>query len=398
MPLSSENIFFFISCFGTLQGIILALFIYFHPRSDRSINIFLALYIGIIALVMATPFVFLVIPWQKCFFMEALTFLPGPMMYLYVRSLKETITWRKAAPHLFLFAIYFLFCYWWFSYLAAKYPNDAFYPVDNLYSPITITVLIIRYSQMVAYYFFSFKTLKIYQRSIRQLFSEICQIDFRWIKWLINGFLLVNIVTVVIIGLMVKYPQYFYQLFLLNIALVTPYIYAATYMGITQPTIWQKKIDTQRQEVEEEMQEAEEIELKISHHEDPKPSKPGLNRSKIDEIARGIISLMEKEKLYAETELTLKQLADRLQYPTYQVSQAINEGTGKNFYDLVNGYRVEEAKRLLSDSKNENYTILSVGFEAGFNSKTTFNTVFKKFTGVTPTEYKDKKKLASPAV
>jgi AraC-like DNA-binding protein len=67
----------------------------------------------------------------------------------------------------------------------------------------------------------------------------------------------------------------------------------------------------------------------------------------------------------------------------------------ENFYDLVNGYRVEEAKRLLLDSKSINYTILSVGFEAGFNSKTTFNTVFKKFTGFTPTEFRDKQKEIS---
>jgi AraC-like DNA-binding protein len=69
----------------------------------------------------------------------------------------------------------------------------------------------------------------------------------------------------------------------------------------------------------------------------------------------------------------------------------------KNFYDLVNGYRVEEAKRLLLDPKNTNYTILSVGFEAGFNSKTTFNTVFKKFTGLTPTDFRKKELNSSVA-
>jgi YesN/AraC family two-component response regulator len=98
---------------------------------------------------------------------------------------------------------------------------------------------------------------------------------------------------------------------------------------------------------------------------------------------------MEKEKLYQEPELTLQQLAGKLEVPNYQVSQAMNEGLKKNFYDLVNGYRVEEAKRLLTDEKNKNFTILSVGFEAGFNSKTTFNTVFKKFTGLTPTAFRE---------
>lgn len=98
---------------------------------------------------------------------------------------------------------------------------------------------------------------------------------------------------------------------------------------------------------------------------------------------------MEEEKLYQEPELTLQHIADKLQFPTYQVSQAINDGLKKSFYDLINGYRVDEAKLLLLNPKNRNYTILSVGFEAGFNSKTTFNTVFKKFTGQTPTQFRE---------
>ena len=121
-----------------------------------------------------------------------------------------------------------------------------------------------------------------------------------------------------------------------------------------------------------------------------KKEKTALNTSKAEDLVKGIVMLMEEDKLYQETELTLQQLAEKLQAPTYQVSAALNDGLKKNFYDVVNGYRVEEAKRLLLDAKNRNYTILSVGFEAGFNSKTTFNTVFKKFTGLTPTEYRDK--------
>jgi YesN/AraC family two-component response regulator len=147
-----------------------------------------------------------------------------------------------------------------------------------------------------------------------------------------------------------------------------------------------------KEKIEKEMQDAEKIEQSQPSIEKNKRGKTILSDAKIEEIVSKIIPLLEGEKLYQEPELTLQQLADKIQYPYYQVSQAINEGMKKNFYDLVNSYRVEEAKRLLLDSKNRNYTILSVGFEAGFNSKTTFNTVFKKFTGLTPTEYRDKNK------
>ena len=102
---------------------------------------------------------------------------------------------------------------------------------------------------------------------------------------------------------------------------------------------------------------------------------------------------MEVEKLYLETELTLQELADRVGAPAYQISQAINEGLNKNFYDLINAYRVDEAKQLLLNPTNSNFTILSVAFEAGFNSKTTFNTVFKKFTGLTPSDFRAQRKL-----
>ena len=109
-----------------------------------------------------------------------------------------------------------------------------------------------------------------------------------------------------------------------------------------------------------------------------------MNVQRSIELVRKITQLMEADRLYQEPELTLQQLAHKLAVPTYQVSIAINEGMKKNFYDLVNGYRVEEAKRLLADERNANYTILSVAFDAGFNSKTTFNTVFKKVYRIYP--------------
>jgi YesN/AraC family two-component response regulator len=134
----------------------------------------------------------------------------------------------------------------------------------------------------------------------------------------------------------------------------------------------------------------------ISHHPAPavavvpqKQTRLTPPNIKMEDMMRRVDRLMEEEKLYQEPELTLQQLAEKLELPTYQVSVILNEGMQKSFYDLVNGHRVEEAKRLLLDRKNLHYTILSVGFEAGFNSKTTFNTVFKKFTGFTPTEYRE---------
>jgi YesN/AraC family two-component response regulator len=194
---------------------------------------------------------------------------------------------------------------------------------------------------------------------------------------------------------MVAFPQRVTLLLLIDMAICTPYIYIATFKGITQPTIWQSKPGITKEDLAKEITEVEEIESHKTRLQKSRPVKPGSNDGKIGEIVERITRLMEKEKLYQETELTVQQLAEKLELPTYQVSLAINEGMERNFYDLVNTYRVEEAKQLLLDPENKNYTILSVGFEAGFNSKTTFNTVFKKFTGLTPTEFRMKSEAGS---
>ena len=73
----------------------------------------------------------------------------------------------------------------------------------------------------------------------------------------------------------------------------------------------------------------------------------------------------------------------------HNLSQVINAKLGKNFYDFVNEYRVEEVKRRLRDPKYTNLKILAIGMDAGFNTKSTFNAFFKKHTGLTPSQYRE---------
>lgn len=389
----SENILFFVCGFGILQGILLAALIYFHPRSDKSVNIFLALYILGTSLIMSLPFLMKTLGWQNSFFIQPLPLLTGPLVYLYLRSFKEKLGWKKVVPHLLWFFLFFFVAWWNISMLKSKYPDSEELPAAALNQPAVIIVQYVRFAQQILYYFLARKTLLTYQHSIRQLFSETSRIDLKWAKFLINGFLFLVCFFMVIFPLMRRYPDQFSTLLFLNMAIATPYIYLAFYKGILQPTIWQLQPAMKRERIEEEIQEAEKMDTVKKEQAVLKTAKPGLNKEKIDELKAKITALMVEEKLYQEPELTLQQLSGKLNVPTYQVSQTLNEGMKKNFYDLVNGYRVEEAKRLLLDSKNKNYTILSIGFDAGFNSKTTFNTVFKKFTGLTPTEFRNSQQM-----
>jgi hypothetical protein len=327
-----ENILFYISGFGVFQGFLLSGLLFFHPSSDRSVNKFLSLYIACLSVIMAGPVVLSLIPWQKTFFVEPFTYLVGPLMYLYIRSFKETINWKKALPHVSVFFLYFLVSYWRVSFLGNEYAGAKEIPEAVLRSPISIILVLVRYSHLLLYYFMSRRELTSYQRSIHQLLTKTSLVNFKWGKCLINGYVLIVLATIVLFPLMIIYPKHFGLLYVLNIAIATPYIYIIAFKGIMQPTIWQIKTIVTREEPGQQIVEQAEAEEAID--EKQMLQKAGLSDMKISELVSKIIMTMEDEKLYQETELTLHSLAKKLDCPPYQVSQAINDGMKKNFYDL----------------------------------------------------------------
>jgi len=97
---------------------------------------------------------------------------------------------------------------------------------------------------------------------------------------------------------------------------------------------------------------------------------------------------MEITKPYLNPDLTIQELGEQVKIPSRIISEVVNNIIGQNFNDYVNNYRVEEYKKLAGDRSKDHYTVLALGYEAGFKSKTTFNTAFKKFTGKTPSEFR----------
>lgn len=94
------------------------------------------------------------------------------------------------------------------------------------------------------------------------------------------------------------------------------------------------------------------------------------------------------DQKYLDPLLSLEKLASDLSMSTGHLSKLINVYSGQNFSDYINEYRVEQSKKLLSDTTFQPYTIVAIGLECGFNSKSTFYTAFKKFTGQTPSDYR----------
>ena len=109
---------------------------------------------------------------------------------------------------------------------------------------------------------------------------------------------------------------------------------------------------------------------------------------------RRVVATLEQEALYKDPDLTLASLAQQLGLAPSVVSQLMNAGLGQSFSDVVNGYRLEEVKRRLLTEDAQRFTMLALALDAGFNSKSTFNRVFKEKLGITPKEYQKKYQLS----
>ncbi len=114
-----------------------------------------------------------------------------------------------------------------------------------------------------------------------------------------------------------------------------------------------------------------------------------LKDSEAQQYAERLIENMKSSRPYLNPDLSLSQLAGEIGITSHYLSQVINERFNLNFFDFINGYRVEAFKERLTDPGYSNYSFLGIAFECGFNSKSAFNRIFKQLSGgLTPSQYK----------
>lgn len=125
----------------------------------------------------------------------------------------------------------------------------------------------------------------------------------------------------------------------------------------------------------------------LKHETSRKHQNIRLTEKELFHSAKQLQSLMQNEKLYLDPSCTLNKVAKQAKLPAYLVSHIVNNTIGKSFPDFLNGYRIEEAKKLLLHPNYRNTKIASIAYDCGFNTLSSFNIAFKKFTGVTPTKF-----------
>ena len=261
----------------------------------------------------------------------------------------------------------------------------------------------------VAYVCWSLILLRRHRKAILNQFSYTEEINLRWLQFLIYGIAFIWILVftkeevlfagvvffVVLIGYFgIRQPGIFTARRLSGQLTELPVYESAGLVQSERGTISHSEQDDSFPQLPDPSypdpvlakQQQSSI-IQEGHLEKRKYSKSGLSPEMADNLHKRLKKIMESDKIYTESELSLSELANRLNTIPNYLSQVINDKEGQTFYDYINMLRIEEFKRLISSPDSKKYTLLSLSYDCGFNSKSSFNKNFKKVTGKSPSEY-----------
>ncbi|HWR33921.1 MAG TPA: helix-turn-helix domain-containing protein [Chitinophagaceae bacterium] len=318
--------------------------------------------------------------------------LHGPFLFVYTAELtcqqpkKRIVALLHFLPAIILYVIMIPF----FSMTASEKINVYLHNGAGYEEILRIAFWAIIISG-IAYVVAALFLLRRYRKSIEDEFSNTEKINLAWLRYLIYG------IAVIWIAVIMGNDPVIY-------GIVSVYVFLLGYFGIKQVGIFtsafsqnRKLSTTSTEKILQDPGSPVYTELLPEDDDDPsgivittpkvKYEKSGLGEEQAERIYKHLVGNMTNQKLFSDSELTLAVLAKTLDVHPNHLSQVINSYEGKNFYDFINFHRVEEFKKLAPLPDNRNYTLLSLAYQCGFNSKTSFNRNFKKATGVSPTEW-----------
>lgn len=321
-----------------------------------------------------------------------ITLLYGPLFFLYVKTMRDSSSKLQKIDYLHFIPFAILLIYMIPFYSGSATDKLAMLHENISHLPSTYGLGIINtlkvmhglsYVAAIVYMLIS------YRKRLKDSYSSIEKINLNWLQHFITGAALLAVVAggiyffistnqVVLIG---SNGGVYDDITLLA---VTGFVFGIGYMGLHQPEVFS---DT----VKETHQQA--ILLSSDTSAKEKYQKSGLEEEEAKRYQKQLIRLMEEQKLYRDSDLKLADLAEKLEISPHNLTEVINRYIGQNFYDFVNSYRVKEVEDRLRDPQSQNNTFLAIALDAGFNSKSTFNAVFKKQTGMTPSQYRNQNSL-----
>jgi AraC-like DNA-binding protein len=235
---------------------------------------------------------------------------------------------------------------------------------------------------LILYHAFALHIWSRHQDNLKDHPSGISKQQSKWVhQFILTSFIACALVTVVIYCMYTWFP--YHQDIRFGFIVLTFFIYRISFSAWHSPHLFIREPDTNDNATD--IISPRNFTIRATRK---KYANSGLDKAQMNKMIALLRHSMEKERLFLDADITIEKLASHLHCSRHQLSQALNDGLHKTFYDCINHHRVEEAKILLTDPGRSAHKIASIAYDAGFKSLSTFNEVFKKNTGVTPTEYR----------
>jgi AraC-like DNA-binding protein len=303
----------------------------------------------------------------------------GPFLFLYTKYLLYRRWFFKNRDFLH-FVPFIVFTFLYFSFFREKLSFDTHKLL--LTDGYVVARLLYSFAFLGSVSYYTFLTVQILQRHRKRLqdrFSFLSESnELNWLYVLTAIFSLTYFVYFALGLYNVVTNQAYFDIAYTSDIFLTILAFSVSYFGIKQPYLF-KVVPEEKEDYNESRE---------SNEQKEKYKNSNLSNEQKEEYIEHIYSFMQTERPFLNAELTVQDLSKQLNISRHHLTEILNNDIGKNFFTFVNEYRVEEVKRRLLDERFEHLTIVAIAFESGFNSKSTFNSIFKQNTGSTPSQWK----------
>jgi len=298
----------------------------------------------------------------------------GPLLFLYVKFMtnpERKFNWL-ALLHFIPFVIFLTVSVIFRTKPLLEDLGNFFVP-DRFIS-LRIIYSICFFLSVTVYSVLTFIEIKRHQANLKNLVSYTSGvITLNWLKIVSISFYVAYFIMFIlgginIIGNYIPFDPYF-----VTFGFIALFSFVYSFYGIKQPVIFGEKLKPVDDKKDSE-----------------KYIRSGLKENQAQEYLQKLISFMEENKPYLNRDLSIQDLSHMTGIPRHHITQVLNEKYKRNFFTFINEYRVKEVIERFNQPRFNQYTILAIAFDSGFNSKTTFNSIFKIQTGLTPSEFREK--------
>jgi AraC-like DNA-binding protein len=307
-----------------------------------------------------------------------ISFTYGPLLYLYVRHMANP--YLKYAPwHTMHFVPFFVFFAVSVIFRNVSLFDDlsGFFTIDR-FTPLRIVYSACFFLSVTIYSILSFIQIRRHQARLHDIVSFTSEkMTLNWLKVLSITFYVGYVVIFILGGIGIIAGLIPFDPYILTFIFIAFFSFAYSFYAIRQPEMLDYPVVATTENDNVAQTGAE------------KYAKSGLRKEQAEEYLTILLNYMDDEKPYLDGDLTIHDLSQKTGIPRHHITEVLNEKYGRNFFTFVNEYRVREVISRINDPKYQRYTILAIAFDAGFNSKSTFNTIFKAYTGNTPSEYRN---------